>query len=610
MAKKPEIKKQQKPAGKIAVPVKKNYYWMPVVCIILAFIAFTPVFKAGFVNWDDPDYVINNPVIQSLANFKTIVTMPVQGNYHPLTMLTLAINYAISGTDAWSYHVVNLFLHLLNVLLVFIFIFRLTGKKPWAAFIAALLFAIHPLHVESVAWVAERKDVLYSFFFLAALVAYLGYLKKKTILKLIAVLALFLLSLLSKPAAIIFPVVLFAVDYYYNRLKETGTYLEKIPFILFSVIFGLLALHGQSVAGAVRLTAMIPANFKFFFGFYGIMMYLLKTILPFGLCTFYPYPAVNESLPFIYYVSPLVTVFLVILFFAGFRKNRLISFAILFYVINLALVLQFYPVGSAVIADRYTYIPLIGVFLVAGHYFQKWADLHAGKPPALAMALVIAGSLALSVLSFSQASTWKDEASLWDKAIASAPSSKAYSNRGLIYKNAGQKDKAIGMFTYAIVMNRAEKDALINRGDIYFSDKNYDLAIADYNQCLAISPDEQQAIQNRGAAYAAQGKYEPALADMTLALKLNPNSTNGYANRALLEQTLNQHQAAIDDFFRHMKITPDKNGDVWNAIGISYLRMGNNAKALECIDHAITLTKNPVFLKNRELVESKLRGKK
>ena len=97
---------------------------------------------------------------------------------------------------------------------------------------------------------------------------------------------------------------------------------------------------------------------------------------------------------------------------------------------------------------------------------------------------------------------------------------------------------------------------------------------------------------------------------MTLALKLNPNSTNGYANRALLEQTLNQHQAAIDDFFRHMKITPDKNGDVWNAIGISYLRMGNNAKALECIDHAITLTKNPVFLKNRELVESKLRGKK
>ncbi len=521
-------------------------------------------------------------------------------------MLSLAANYAATGMDATSYHVVNLFLHLLNVILVFFFIFRLTGKNPWIAFVTALLFAIHPLHVESVAWVAERKDALYSFFFLAGLITYLRYIEKRTLLRLSVVLGLFILSLLSKPAAIIFPVVLLAVDYYYNRLNDLRTYAEKIPFLLFSVIFGLLALYGQSEVGAVRYTAIIHANFKFFFGFYGIMVYLVNAIAPLNLCTFYPYPALNETLPVIYYLSPLVTLLLVILFFTGFRKNRLIKFALLFYLVNLALVLQFYPVGSAIVADRYTYIPLIGVFMAAGCYFQKWADSHFGKPTPTALALLILVSLTLTILTYHQSSSWINDTSLWDKAISAAPSSKAYSKRGLIYKNAGRNDKALEMFTQAINLNKAENDALINRGEIYFYDKKYDLAIADYTQCLAFKPDEQLAIQNRGAAYAAIGKYELALADMSLSLKLNPNSTYGYANRALLEQTLNQHQAAIEDFDHHMKITPDKTGDVWNAIGISYLRMNQNTRALECIDHAIKLTKNPAFLNNRALVLANL----
>ena len=602
MSKKQESKEKKKPVGKGSMQGKKNFSWMLIVCIILTFIAFIPVFNAGFVNWDDTDYVTTNRTIQSLNNFSEIVTTPVQGNYHPLTMLTLAFNYAWSEMDATSYHAVNLLLHMLNVILVFFFILRLTGKKQWIAFVTALLFAIHPLHVESVAWVAERKDVLYSFFFLAGLISYLHYIEKGTLLRLSAVLGFFILSLLSKPSAIIFPIVLLAIDYYYNRLSEPRTCFEKIPFLLFSIIFGVLVLYGQSMAGAVRYTSMIPAHFKFFFGFYGIMIYLVKAIFPFNLCTFYPYPAINQALPVIYYLSPIMTLLLFILFMTGFRKERLIIFAGLFFLINLSLVLQFYPVGSAVAADRYTYLPMIGVFLIAGLYFQKWADAHSGKPTPLSIALLILVSLALTILSYKQSSTWKDDALLWDNAISAAPSSKAYTNRGLIYKNANQKDKALEMFTQAINMNKAEMDALLNRGEIYFNEKKYDLAIVDYNQCLAIYPMEQQSIQNRGAAYAAIGKYDMALADMSLALKLNPNSVNGYANRALLEQTLNQHQAAIDDFYKHMKINPDKTGDVWNAMGVSYMRLNQKSKALECFNNAIALTKNPIFLNNRALV--------
>ena len=156
-----------------------SYLWMPVLCIILAFIVYIPVFKAGFVNWDDDDYVVKNYAITSFKNISDIVSKPVQGNYHPLTMLSLAFNYAVSGESPRSYHVVNLILHLLNVLLVFLFVRRLTGYKPWMAFVTALLFAVHPLHVESVAWVSERKDVLYSFFFLAGLHIYKVYPERK-----------------------------------------------------------------------------------------------------------------------------------------------------------------------------------------------------------------------------------------------------------------------------------------------------------------------------------------------------------------------------------------------------------------------------------------------
>ena len=601
MSKKQELKEKKRPTTKAAIPEKKNFLWMLVVCVLLTTIAFSPVFKAGFVSWDDPDYVTANRTIQSLGNFSQIVTTPVQGNYHPLTMLSLALNYAYSGKDAASYHIVNLLLHLANVILVFFFVLRLTGKKYWIAFITALLFGIHPLHVESVAWVSERKDVLYAFFFLAGLIRYLKYLEKRTLLNLSIVLDLFVLSLLSKPAAIIFPVVLLAIDYYQNRLSEAKTYIEKIPFLLLSLFFGFLTIHGQSVQGAVSSASTFPSHFRFFFGFYGIMMYLYNTVFPLNLCTFYPYPAVNNSLPLIYYLALLATLLLAAIFFVSLHRNKLIAFSILFYLVNLALVLQFLPVGSAVIADRYTYMPLIGVFLVPGYYLQKWAEANAGKPTSVSIAILVIVSLILIIFSFRQSSTWKNSAALWDHAISVMPSSKAYTNRGLTYKLENQNEKALESYTKAIILNKAEKDALVNRGNIYFNQKKYDLAIADYDKCIAINANEQLAIENRGAAYAAIGKLDLALADMNLALKLNPGSVNGYANRAVVEQALNQNQAAIDDFYLHMKFTPDETGNVWNSIGSLYLKMNENEKALECFNNAVGFTESYSFHYNRAL---------
>jgi protein O-mannosyl-transferase len=601
MAKSRDNRHGSKPAPKPQPQPQKSNNWMPVLAVILAFIAYTPVFKADFVTWDDPDYVTNNQVIRSFSNLKEIVTTPVQGNYHPLTMLSLAINWAISGKDATSYHVVNLLLHLLNVLLVFFLVMRLSGRKPWIAFLTALLFGLHPLHVESVAWVAERKDVLYTVFFLWALIAYLKFLEKPTVVKYGAVLVLFLLSLLSKPAAIIFPIVLFAIDFYKQRKFTLKTLGEKVPLLALSLIFGLLTLHGQSSAGAVAGASTFPSHFRIFFGFYGILMYLIKTIFPFNLCTFYPFPAINSALPVIYLISPLMTAALAGLFFYTRKKARLVAFGILFFLINLALVLQFLPVGSAIIADRYTYIPLIGIFLIAGYYFQLHADRNNGKPAAWALGVLVVVTISLTLLCFRQAETWKSGEALWEQALKVAPSSRAYTNRGLIYKLDKNYDKALEMYSQAIRMNKAEKDALVNRGNIYFNRKQYAEAIADYNACLAIDPKQHLAIENRGAAYASTGKYELALADMNQALQLKPQSLNGYANRAVVLQILGKQEEAIADFKQHMVYSPDETGAIWNAIGTCYLRMQKNDEAIENFSKALTLREDPMYLTNRAM---------
>ncbi len=606
---------QGKP-GKITAPAtqakpkehvpKGNYTWMPFLCIILAVMVYLPVFKAGFVNWDDDDYVVKNYTITSFKNISDILTKPVQGNYHPLTMLSLAMNYAISGDNPRSYHVVNLLLHLFNVLLVFMFVRRLTGNKPWLAFVTALLFAVHPLHVESVAWVSERKDVLYSFFFLAGLHIYIRYAENGKAGSYLAVIGLFILSLLSKPAAVVFPLVLLAIDFYFGKLKSSRTWLEKIPFVLLSAAMGSLTLIAQQQQGAVSDASIFPLLSRFFFGTYGIMMYLVKSIWPLNLCTFYPFPALNEPLPAAYYISPLISIALIAAFIMTFRNARLVAFAILFYIINLLLVLQFLPVGSAVIADRYAYLPVIGAFMIPAYYFQKSVDNNQGKPAILWTGLLILITILLSVITYRQAITWQSSASLWEKAIKTAPSSRAYTNRGLLFKQEKKYEQALEMYNKAIGMNKAEKEALINRGNIYFDRQDFIRAIQDYNACLAIDSTMQKAIENRGSAYGALGKYDLALRDLNKALTLDPNSVNGYANRGVFYQNTNQHEKAIADFYKQMEVNHKQSADLLNSIAISHMRENRFGQALEILNKAIGMEEKGAFFLNRSIVYSQL----
>src|SRR6188508_1794336 len=261
-----------------------------------------PMLSNGFTNWDDDVYVTSNLIIKA-PDWEAIFTRPSAYNYHPLTMLTLAFNYAVSAMDPFSYHLVNWLLHILNTALVFLFIYKISGRKIFVAAFASLIFGIHPMHMESVAWISERKDVLYACFFLLALLQYWNFLETGKRSKFLYCFIFFILSLLSKPAAIILPFVLLLLDYWHSRSFNWKVLAEKIPFFIFSLLLGFITVKVQAAEAIVGLD-IYPLWARFFFACYTIMIYAARFFVPYPLSAFHPYPSV-DALGLSIWLSPI-----------------------------------------------------------------------------------------------------------------------------------------------------------------------------------------------------------------------------------------------------------------------------------------------------------------
>ncbi len=564
------------------------------ICLVLTAIAYIPSLNGEFVNWDDGDYASDNEIIRSLSNFKQIVTVPVQGNYHPLTMLSLAVNYAISGPNTTSYHVVNILFHLANTILVFWFIWNLTKKNTVMSFAAALLFGVHPMHVESVAWITERKDVLYTFFFLLGMLSYLRYIDTDKKSSYAASIGWFLLSLASKPAAIIFPAALFTLDYFRSRKFSVNLILEKIPYAIFSALLTYLTIYAQSTVGATDKAGNFELINRFFFGFYGYMIYVWKMILPINLSAFYPLPAVNEQLPIIYFLSPIFFIVTAVIAFMARKTAPIITWGFMFYLANLLLVLQFKVIGSAIIAERYTYMPYIGLFVLIG--WGLTVVFPKNEKSSIAVLSVI--GLIMTAMSFNQAATWKSSATLWDNAIANVPSERAYVNRATLLRKEGKLDKALAYYNEAMHLNKVDPEAYCNRANIYF-DKGMDsLALLDYNQALELRPDFPSALDNRGALLARAGKSELALKDFNRALALKPDQKSAYSNRAVTLFDLKRFDEAIADFEKYVSYFPN-DVENRNSIGVCYQMKGRHDLAIKPFTECIARSPNPMFYLNR-----------
>lgn len=552
--------KSKPPVGKKALSdgltgeysVRWKLYGSLGLILLISIIAYLPVFQNGLLAWDDDAYIRNNPLLYSF-DLKSIFSQYVKSNYHPFTIIILAFEYQLFGLNPAGYHTVNLLLHLVNVILVF-YVVHLLSEKSIVALVASLLFGIHPMHVESVAWVAELKDLLYTAFFLASYAFYLKYTGSHQKKQYVIALSLFLVSLLSKAMAASLPVVLILTDYFKGRKINRKTLLEKAPFFLLAVIFGIIAVMAQKSSGAAGI-AGFPFPQRIVFACFGFVSYLVKLVVPVNLSAYYPYPVMSgESIPGHFYVYIFLFLALAVSVYFSLRLSRKIFFGMAFFTITVFLVLQLLPVGGAVMADRYSYIPSIGIFYLAGEgFYYLWMKRQKWIP----VALLVVFSVFFSVETYARCGVWKNDMTLWNDVLSKNDRvTEALINRGIAYKNAGKTDLALADLNKAIDLDGNNALACFNRGIIFEDAKKYDLALADYNRSVDLDPGFAQAYNNRGNLFSGAGRYDQALADFNKAIKLEPHFSQAYNNRGSLYANSGKFDLALADFNKAVEFNP------------------------------------------------------
>ena len=447
-----------------------------VVCVALAFF---PCLKSAFFNWDDGDYVVSNhalglpaPAAVSAAFGSFFV-----GNYQPLTILSLSLDHWLFGLAPFGYHLTNLLLHLANVLLVLWLFRRLTGNM-FVASATALFFGLHPLRVEAVAWISCRKELLYTAFFLGGLVVYVGYLKKGGARRYLFTLLLFFCALLSKATAVIFPLVMFVFDYWEGRKPGRRALAEKLPFFILSLAFGSVSVFAQSAAGAIRSDAaglLVKAGVAAA----SIFFYFSKLFVPLGLSCAYPRFSMEGWLMAVSVGSLALFICLVVL--TG-RFTKKIFFGFFFFLVCLIPVLQFVPLGSTMAADRYTYLPSVGIAFIAATGFARLRNLRY---------LAFCCLLIIAVLSWDRCLAWKDSVTLWSREIRDRPrNATAYFGRGSAYLGLREFEKAYVDLKTSLYLAPGYKEVYLKLASVYAALGKKDDTVWSLKRYLAAFPED------------------------------------------------------------------------------------------------------------------------
>ena len=563
--------------------------------IILVLATYGGASKNGFVDWDDNEYVENNKLVRSPGEtqYKDIFSSVISLNYHPLTMLSMRLNNnscktCPNGISAKPFIRGNITLHVFNSILVLLLIFSLSGRNITVAFLVAAIFGVHPMHVESVAWVSERKDVLYSFFFLSGLLAYLKYLdkEKRQYLWLVFSFILFVLSCFSKATAVIFPVVLLLINFWIydkERKRSIKSALYEmvsprklvllLPFFVVSLFFGIMTIKiqsGHNFLGmlkffkdpndVINIVGPVSTLQHFQIGSYGFFTYIVKFFLPLNLSPFYPYPSLEEfdkgTFSVTLWVASLAFILTLFLVIWSLRKTKLYFFSLGFYFITIVLVLQFMSVGTAVIAERYSYLPYIGLAFLP-------ATLIANTSARIRNALLIISGcfiILLMFLSRRQIKVWFDSETLWSQVIERHPHLELGRRaRGKYYymlssqaSTAAEKkkleEKAMADFTLAVKAGTKEADVYEGTGVILEGRGDLKNALVFLNKAISIDPKKGRTYYNRAMVLDGLGRKEDAIKDYSVALIYQTDLTiEILSNRAVLFMETEKFREAISD---------------------------------------------------------------
>lgn len=607
---------------------KKEILLSVILLIVITAITFSPALKNGFTLWDDNIYITENPLIKNISfeNIKNIFSDYTLGNYHPLTLLSFSIEYYFFGANPRAYHSTNIVLHIMNCILVF-FLILIISRRISVSLLAALLFGLHPLRVESVAWISDRKDLLYAFFFLLSIICYLFYHRKNRLKYFIFSLIAFALSLLCKAMAVTLPILLVIFDYFLKRKFDRKLFFEKIPFFVMAIAAGIvniIARHAYQLTlqeGVFSISDRVLVNIHRL-----VFYYLMRVFVPVKLSFLKPYVSGTLPLPFFVFVLAGLIIIGVLSYFviSSIRYTRYLFFGSAFFIITLSPVLFVTVLGYS--ADRFTYVASLGlIYIISQTFFRIYNKrLKENRIAKTISIITLCGIVGLlSFLSWKRCYIWKNSITLenyfvknypkdprvylnravayeengdienaiadYSKALRTKPDYlEAYLRRGIVYYNQGFYDPAVKDFSRALQIDPYFAQAHFHRAIVYDFRKDYEHALLDFTKALQNDPEFEAAYYNRGVIYLKLGKYDNAISDFNEAIKIKPNYPEAYVNRGIVNGLNKRHEQAILDFTQAIKIKPGF-VQAYNNRGFSYGQIGEYNQAIADFTKAIAL---------------------
>jgi len=592
------------------------------LCLLLATVTlavYWPVTRGDFLNFDDPEYFTSNPHVLNgltLAGVGWAFTTGHAANWHPLTWLSLMLDSTVFGRGSTGPHLVNLLFHLANTVLLFLLLWRMTSAKWRSAFVSAL-FALHPLHVESVAWISERKDVLSAFFGLLALLFYVRFAQGKPSGNGkpdanpgnggFAVtrsgsgdywLALFFfgLGLMSKPMLVTLPFILLLLDWWPLRRipdsKQTVSWLpvrlllEKVPFFLLSVVSCVATLMVQAKGDAVASFAVVSMTGRIENVFVSYARYLGKTFWPMALANPYPHPGHWNLGPVLFAVALFVALFAAAVWLRS--RFPFVLFGWFWFVGMLVPTIGLVQVGAQAMADRYTYLPLIGVF-VALAWGVGLACADARVPRLLVVFGIAAVLIACAWRTRDQLGYWQNSRTLFHHTLALIENDPvACNNLGTWFANHYLYPEAEDCFRQSLQNNPRNPDTRYNLGNTLARLHQWDEAVGQYRHALQIAPDRADIMNNLGLALAARGQYADAVACFEQALQLKPDYGSAHNNLASIYFMEKRYDEAVRHFRAALRAMPD-NSHILGNLGDALIRAGQTNEALQSYQEALRL---------------------
>ncbi len=571
---------------------KYEKFYLPCLWLI-GVLVFAPIFTKSFVNLDDNWFLMENPyitqfdIVGAFGNFY-------KGQYSPVVSLLIGGFYKIFGDNVVPYNFLSLFIHLINGSLCFILLKKLSNKSL-LAFCVSLVFLIHPLQVESVAWSsAAFKMALFACPFLGGLIMYTKFIDTNKLKYYFLALVFMVIAVLIKEQAIMFTFCLFLIDYILQKpIFNVKGIVKKIPFLIVSIIGGIITLMASASFkdGSIKMI-----DFSFFEKIvamsFSMFDYLYKILFPKNLSIFYPTPTL-ENINGIYILSLAVPILLMLAIYFFWSKDKKYQlFGILFLLINLALAFAIiiFNVRDTFVADRYLYVPIIGFYFSLFSIISEYAKQN--KSVSNVLRYVFVGYvIILSFLSFNRVQVWENSEVLWSDAIRKYPEKVIvpYNSRGDYYAKQKQYEKALKDFNVAIKLSgKSSAKPHRNRGIVFMKMNKFDEGISDLSRAIQIDPKDVKSYSERSLAYFKQKKYDMALNDANIALGLDDKYINSYLDRAFIYSATNNHNMAIKDYTTYISYKSD-NDKIYLYRGLEFAKLNQLPNALNDLNKAIEI---------------------